>query len=74
MVYPKVSIVVLNWNNYKDTRECVESLEMITYPNNEIIIVDNGSKDGSTQKIQTEFPKYKYIYNKKIRDLPAELI
>lgn len=64
MRYPKVFIVVLNWNNYDDTKECIESLEKITYPNYEIIIIDNSSKDGSTQKIQKEHPKHIYIYNK----------
>ncbi len=28
---PKVSIVVLNWNNFKDTKECLESLGKISY-------------------------------------------
>jgi len=65
MNYPKVSIVVLNWNNFRDTKECLESLEKISYPNYEIIIVDNGSIDGSTRRIQKEFPDYIYIYNDK---------
>lgn len=60
----KVSIIVLNWNNYEDTKECLESLKEITYSNYEIIIVDNGSKDGSTQRLQKEFPEHTYIYNK----------
>ena len=60
---PKVSFVVLNWNNFKDIKECLESLEKITYPNYEVIVVDNGSKDGSTKKIQEEFPQHIYIYN-----------
>jgi GT2 family glycosyltransferase len=64
MKYPRVSIIVLNWNNYKDTKECIESLSGITYPNYEIIVVDNGSVDGSTRKIQEEFSKLEYIYNK----------
>jgi len=62
---PKVSIIVLNWNNFKDTKECLESLEKISYPNHEIIVVDNGSQDGSTRRIQKEFPDYIYIYNDK---------
>lgn len=61
---PKVSIIILNWNNYEDTKECLESLEKITYPNYEVIIVDNGSSDKSTQKIQEEFPQHIYHYNK----------
>jgi len=60
---PKVSIIVLNWNNFKDTKECLESLEKISYPNHEIIIVDNGSADGSGERIQKEFPNHIYIYN-----------
>ncbi len=60
---PKVSIVVLNWNNFEDTKDCSESLGKITYPNYEVIIVDNGSIDGSTYRIQKEFPQYNYIYN-----------
>lgn len=60
----KVSVIVLNWNNYEDTKECLESLEKITYPNYEVIVVDNGSKDNSTQQLQKEFHRHIYIYNK----------
>ena len=52
MYYPKVSIIILNWNGWKDTIECLESLYRITYPNYEVIVVDNGSKDDSVQKIK----------------------
>ena len=38
---PKVSITVLNWNGLEDTLECLESLRKITYPNYEVIVVDN---------------------------------
>ena len=31
--YPKVSIIILNWNGWEDTIECLESLKKITYPN-----------------------------------------
>jgi GT2 family glycosyltransferase len=49
---PKVAIVILNWNGWKNTVECLESLYQNTYPKYEIILVDNGSKDGSIQKIE----------------------
>jgi len=52
MISPKVSIVVLNWNRWQDSIECLESLYQITYPNYEIILIDNGSSDGSLQKIR----------------------
>ena len=49
---PKVSIIILNWNGWKDTIECLESLYQITYPDYEVIVVDNGSEDESIDKIK----------------------
>lgn len=49
---PEVSFIVLNWNGWKDTIECLESLYQINYPNFNIIMVDNGSKDESVLKIK----------------------
>ncbi|MCJ7633022.1 glycosyltransferase family 2 protein [Candidatus Bathyarchaeota archaeon] len=50
--WPRVFIVVLNWNAWLDTLECLESLQEIDYPNYEIIIVDNGSTDKSVEQIK----------------------
>ena len=50
---PKISIIILNWNNWRDTLECLHSLHQITYPRYHVIIVDNGSTDGSLEKIST---------------------
>jgi len=49
---PKVSIIILNWNGWKDTIECLESVYQITYPNYNVIVVDNGSEDESIEKIR----------------------
>jgi hypothetical protein len=51
-MYPKVAIIILNWNGWKDTLECLESLYQITYPNYDVIVVDNGSLDKSIDKIK----------------------
>lgn len=51
-MFPKVSIIILNWNGWKDTIECLESLSQIDYPNYDVIIVDNASKDESIKKIK----------------------
>jgi GT2 family glycosyltransferase len=48
----KVSIIILNWNGWEDTIECLESIYQIAYPLYDIIVVDNGSKDDSPQKIK----------------------
>jgi len=50
--WPKVAIIILNWNGWKDTIECLESVFRNTYPNYQIVVVDNGSTDGSINKIR----------------------
>jgi GT2 family glycosyltransferase len=49
---PKVAIIILNWNGWEDTIECLESLYRITYPNYDVIVVDNGSEDESIEEIK----------------------
>jgi len=49
---PLVSIIILNWNGWQDTLECLESLYQINYPNYHVILVDNHSQDQSLEKIR----------------------
>lgn len=53
---PLVFVIVLNWNNAADTIECIESLENSDYQPFVPIVIDNGSTDGSVEKIQAAFP------------------
>jgi len=48
---PSVSIIILNWNGWEDTIECLESIYHINYSNYQVIVVDNNSSDDSIQKI-----------------------
>jgi GT2 family glycosyltransferase len=48
---PNVTIITLNWNGWKDTIECLESLYDIDYENYDTIVVDNASADESLTKI-----------------------
>lgn len=50
--WPKVAIVVLNWNGWRETIGCLESLQDITYPHYQIVVVDNGSTDYSVHRIR----------------------
>jgi GT2 family glycosyltransferase len=50
--WPKVFIIILNWNGWEDTIECLESLCSISYPNYDVIIVDNNSQDDSLARIK----------------------
>lgn len=44
--WPHIAIVILHWNNYADTAECLESLHEKDHPNMAVVVVDNGSVDG----------------------------
>lgn len=48
-----VAIIIVNWNNSKDTVDCIESIKRITYKNYKIFLVDNGSDDDSFLKFQS---------------------
>ena len=63
MKQPKVAVIIINWNTYQLTFNCLKSLEACTYQNLKIFLVDNGSVDGSGDKIYTEFPQLNYIKN-----------
>jgi len=60
---PLVSIIVLNYNNYEDSSECVRSLENVTYENFDVYIVDNGSTDDSLERLREEFSEHHIIEN-----------
>lgn len=49
---PRVSIIILNWNGWKDTLECLESIYQIDYSNYDVLVVDNASQDNSLEKIK----------------------
>jgi GT2 family glycosyltransferase len=48
-----VAVVILNWNGAADTIECLESFRAVRQPEHRIIVVDNGSTDGSAEKIES---------------------
>ncbi|WJI10170.1 glycosyltransferase family 2 protein [Methanobacterium sp. CWC-01] len=52
MNYPHVSIIIINWNGWKDTIECLESVYQIEYPTFDVIVVDNNSLDDSLDQIR----------------------
>jgi GT2 family glycosyltransferase len=58
---PLVSIVVLNWNGSSDTLACMDSLAALTYPNFNVIVVDNGSIDDSLDKLRTYSSPYSLV-------------
>ncbi len=56
-----VSVIIPNWNGKNVIRDCLNSLQSLIYPNYELIVVDNGSTDGSVKMISEEFPTVRLI-------------
>ena len=60
-----VTIVIVNWNGKKYLKGCLDSLQKQSYCDYEAIIVDNGSKDGSVEYIQQNYPNIKLFQLKR---------
>jgi GT2 family glycosyltransferase len=60
---PKVAIIILNWNGKKDTLACLHSVAAIDYLYATVVVVDNGSSDGSAEAIRSQFPSVILIEN-----------
>jgi len=54
--YPMVAITFPVHNNKEDTAEFLKSLKKVTYPNYKLIIVDDGSNDGTEDIIKKNYP------------------
>jgi len=61
MFEPLLFILLLNWNGWKDTVECIESCRKLSYPHFRILIIDNGSTDGSEAMLRERFPDLDFI-------------
>lgn len=68
LTYPLVSIVVLNYNGKKHLENCIGSVLKNSYPNFEVLLVDNGSTDRSVQPVKDRYgadPRLKIIESNK---------
>jgi GT2 family glycosyltransferase len=60
----QVSVILLNWNGLHYLKDCLISLLAQTYTDFEIILVDNGSTDGSVEWIKANYPQVRLLCNK----------
>jgi len=61
---PLVSIITVNYNQSAVTKEFLASFKNITYPETEIIVIDNGSPNDTPEKLLEEFPDIHLIISK----------
>jgi GT2 family glycosyltransferase len=62
---PLISIIILNYNQIKVTCEFLESTKNLTYPNYEIILIDNASKEDPSEMIHSKYPNVRLIVAEK---------
>jgi len=60
-----VSVLTINWNDYKSTDACLQSLSKIAYPNYRVYIIDNGSTDGSWELLKSNYSRHILLRNEK---------
>lgn len=48
----RVAIILVNWNSWQDTLECLDSLLLLEYPDFRIVVCDNGSGDDSLREFR----------------------
>jgi GT2 family glycosyltransferase len=62
---PCVYIVLLNWNGWQDTLQCIRSLRCMEYGNWHALIVDNGSSDDSVERLKETCPEISILETRK---------
>jgi len=62
---PKASIVIVNWNGRQFLETCLPSVLDQTYPNYDVVVVDNASADGSAELVLRRFPSVCLVVNER---------
>lgn len=60
---PRVIVIILNWNGKRFLERCLRSLFSQSYQDFEVVLVDNGSTDGSVSFVSEQFPHVRLIAN-----------
>lgn len=67
MIEPRVVCILVNWNGWRDTVECLSALRGSDYRQMEIIVVDNASADGSVEQIRSRYPNIEILQSDRNR-------
>jgi len=68
---PLTFIIVLTWNGWEDTKRCLESLLPVCDDRTRVLVVDNGSGDGTQENVRRFFPRFELIENGVNMGFPA---
>jgi GT2 family glycosyltransferase len=59
----RASIIVVSWNGEAYLGECLNAILALAGPDDEVIVVDNASVDGSVALVRTRWPQVRLIEN-----------
>ena len=70
---PRCAVVVLNWNGRHHLAGCLDSLAALDYPAGayRVVLVDNGSSDGSVEAVRRSHPAVRVLENDRNRGFSA---
>jgi GT2 family glycosyltransferase/glycosyltransferase involved in cell wall biosynthesis len=68
---PRVSIILVTYNQFEYTKKCLESIKKHTGFIYEIILVDNASADDTVKQVKTHYPEIRVIENETNLGFPA---
>ena len=51
-----VAVILVNWNSFSFTNDCIHSLKEMSFSDYDIIVTDNGSQDGSGKQLKEIHP------------------
>ena len=72
--FPQVAAVIVNYNGKDVTLQAVASLRRMTYPNFDLIVLDNASTDGSPEALARAFPDLLQVRDGLQRDVLAVVV
>jgi GT2 family glycosyltransferase len=58
---PRVFVIIATWNKVADVLHCVGSLRQVSYPSLDVVVVDNGSQDGTSEALRQSFPEVEVL-------------
>jgi GT2 family glycosyltransferase len=59
----RISVIIVSYNSVKDIDVCLSSVLKQDYPDYEVILSDNGSTDGTVERVRAQYPRVKILQN-----------